>query len=245
MSGLHVWGPREATFPGSRGCPLHAAGPGCFQVGGLGCRRGNGPGKVKRPYAESLGWVVVRAGIVTQADLILISVPRGAFLSAPTPKGLLSRPTPCVVLPALPRALERWSLFDAAHFARWVSGQLGLRGWAPPGLEQRGRDALAEPSSKPAPGSSCALAVGPGQALHLPETVLTGPWSRVLASLGSAIRGQTSGCCEESLGLSRKGFSRRLEPSPWAASPGRLPLVCFSFQLVQSQASSTASPSIL
>ena len=137
MSGLHVWGPREATFPGSRGCPLHAAGPGCFQVGGLGCRRGNGPGKVKRPYAESLGWVVVRAGIVTQADLILISVPRGAFLSAPTPKGLLSRPTPCVVLPALPRALERRSLFDAAHFARWVSGQLGLRGWAPPGLEQR------------------------------------------------------------------------------------------------------------
>lgn len=106
MSGLHVWGPREATFPGSRGCPLHTAGPGCFQVGGLGCRRGNRPGKVKRPYPESLGWVVVRAGIVTQADLIPISVPRGAFLSAPTPKGPLPRPTPCVVPPPCPEPLR-------------------------------------------------------------------------------------------------------------------------------------------
>lgn len=72
-----------------------------------------------------------------------------------------------------------------------------------------------------------------------------GPWSRVLASLGPALRGQVSGCCEESLGLSRKGFSRRLEPSPWVASPGQLPLLCLCLQLVQSRASSTASPSTL
>lgn len=92
VSRLCVWGPREAAFPGSRGCLLPATGPGCFQVGGLGFRRGNGPGKVKRPYPESLGWVVVRAGIVAQADLIPISVPRGVFLSAATPGGLLCGP---------------------------------------------------------------------------------------------------------------------------------------------------------
>ena len=60
---------------------------------------------------------------------------------------------------------------------------------------------------------------GLGKLLHLPEAVLTGPWSRVLASLGSAVRGEMSGHCEESLGLGQKGFLCRLEPSPLAASP--------------------------
>lgn len=92
VSWLHIWGPREATFRGSRGCPLPAAGPGCFRVGGLGCRRENRPGKVKRLHPESLGWAVVRAGIVTQADLAPVSVPRGAALSVPTPRGFPSRP---------------------------------------------------------------------------------------------------------------------------------------------------------